>query len=435
MALIRCSKCGNLASSRSANCPSCGAPIGTAEQTTQPTVADSIAENKSRTLNDVLSERSTDTTIADAYAEERHDEEQHPTPVVPIAPVTPTILTNETAEPIAEGGDGNGSNSNGGDGYGGDNYNANDLDDHIIDDYEAEILRHKRTSNGFMIAAIILLVLLIPAAYLSISYGIKQKTIKENYEIVQSARRIFEDENAMLQRNAADLVTELEGLKDKNDTMMLKYQEAVVMLEQLQREKTYNYEQLAKYKREVATLREVMKGYLRQIDSLNTINSNLQKQNVAYKKEISTAQLRADVAEEKADELNTKVRIGSVIQASGIRMAALNANSKEVKRIKLAKRLRVDFDLTANELAEPGEKSIYICITGPDGYLLASADMVVFNFEGSEMMASAMRKVDYENESVPVSIFYDGAAFTKGTYTVDIYIDGRHSGSKDVYFE
>ena len=178
-----------------------------------------------------------------------------------------------------------------------------------------------------------------------------------------------------------------------------------------------------------------MKGYLKQIDSLNTINSNLQAQNVAYKKEISTAQLRADVAEEKADELNTKVRIGAVIRASGIRMFALNDKSKEVRRIRQAKRLRVDFELTANELAEPGEKSIYICITPPDGYVLSSNEVIAFNYEGSEMMASAMRKVDYENQSVPVSIFYDGVAFEAGTYKVDIYIDGRHSGSQETYFE
>jgi hypothetical protein len=305
----------------------------------------------------------------------------------------------------------------------------------MIDDYEAEIACQKRTANGFKLAAIAFLIMLIPAAYFSLSLGMKQKTIKANLEIVESARRIFEDENAMLQRNAEDLVTELESLKDQNDTMMVKYHEAVVMLEQLQKEKTYNYEQLAKYKKEVTTLRNVMKGYLRQIDSLNTINSNLQAQNVAYKKEINTANLRADVAEEKADELNTKVRIGSVIQAGGIRMAALNANSKEVKRIKMAKRLKVDFELAPNELAEPGEKTIYIRITGTDGYMLPASEVTVFNFEGSEMMASAKRKVDYENESVPVSIFYDGESFTKGTYKVDIYIDGRHCGEVKKHFD
>ena len=412
MALIRCSNCGNLASSKTANCPTCGAPIGTSAPETQTTVAESIAEAQPRTLNDIMRERSAQTTLADSFIEEKRETTPPPPPAAPqhVEPQQEYMPKNE---------------DNAYDGY----------SDNMIDDYEAEIARQKRTANGFKLAAIAFLIMLIPAAYFSLSLGMKQKTIKANLEIVESARRIFEDENAMLQRNAEDLVTELESLKDQNDTMMVKYHEAVVMLEQLQKEKTYNYEQLAKYKKEVTTLRNVMKGYLRQIDSLNTINSNLQAQNVAYKKEINTANLRADVAEEKADELNTKVRIGSVIQAGGIRMAALNANSKEVKRIKMAKRLTVDFELAPNELAEPGEKTIYIRITGPDGYMLPASEVTVFNFEGSEMMASAKRKVDYENESVPVSIFYDGEAFAKGTYAVEIYIDGRMSGSKEVYFE
>lgn len=428
MALIRCNSCGNLASSKTANCPICGAPIASAEQKTQPTAAEPkveanaapVAEPKTesapRTLNDILRERSTQTTLGDSYLDQKSEESpaQEDTAVV----VPPVVSTPETPTPAGGG--------NGGSG---------DYNDNVIDDYEAEIARHKRTSNGFMLCAIIAIVLLIPAAYFSISLGMQKKTIEDNLEIVESARRIFEDENSMLQRNAEDLVTELEGLKDQNDTMMLKYQEAVVMLEQLQREKTYNYEQLAKYKKEVATLRNVMKGYLRQIDSLNTINSNLQAQNIQYKKEINTAQMRADVAEEKADELNTKVRIGSVIQASGIRMTALNAKSNEVKRMRLAKRLKVDFDLTANELAEPGEKSVYLRILGPDGYLLAPSEVILFSFEGDEMRASAVRKVDYENESVPVSIFYDGETFTNGTYTVEIYVDGRLSGSKEIYFD
>lgn len=431
MALIRCNSCGNLASSKTANCPICGAPIATAEQKAQPTAAEPKveanatpvvepkAESAPRTLNDILRERSAQTTLGDSYLDQKSEESPAKEDTTVVVP--PVVSTPEATTPA--GGDN------------GDNGGSGDYNDNVIDDYEAEIARHKRTSNGFMLCAIIAIVLLIPAAYFSISLGMQKKTIEDNLEIVESARRIFEDENSMLQRNAEDLVTELEGLKDQNDTMMLKYQEAVVMLEQLQREKTYNYEQLAKYKKEVATLRNVMKGYLRQIDSLNTINSNLQAQNIQYKKEINTAQMRADVAEEKADELNTKVRIGSVIQASGIRMTALNAKSNEVKRMRLAKRLKVDFDLTANELAEPGEKSVYLRILGPDGYLLAPSEVILFSFEGDEMRASAVRKVDYENESVPVSIFYDGETFTNGTYTVEIYVDGRLSGSKEIYFD
>ena len=422
MALIRCKKCGNLASSRAKACPICGEPIaadveqqGVEVAPQAKTLNDIIAEQqRTHTLNEQLGGESAEEATpavekeADGAAEAVAEAEQ--TPKAERSSFEQRIAERLAEEPMRD-------------------YNPQ------IEDYEVELMARERSIKGFRAALIVVILLLIPSLYFTVTWGLKAKVIEEDYAIVESARMLFEEQNAMLQRDAESLVTELQQLKDRNDTMMLKYQEAVVMLEQLQREKTYNYEQLARYKKEVNTLRGVMKGYLRQIDSLNTINNTLQAQNVAYKKEISTAQMRADVAEEKADELGTKIRIGAVIRASGIRMVALNDRNKEVKRIKQAARLRVDFELTANELAEPGEKSIYICITSPDGYVLSPANMILFRFEGEDIAASAMRKVDYDNQSVPVSIFYDGAAFERGTYKVDIYIDGRHSGSQESYFE
>lgn len=131
-----------------------------------------------------------------------------------------------------------------------------------------------------------------------------------------------------------------------------------------------------------------MRGYLHQIDSLNTLNKKLIDENVSYRKEITTAQMRAEMAEEKAQELNNKVRQGSVINARGIRMVALNARSKEVSRIKNAERLRVDFTLTANALATPGEKTIYVRILSPDGYVLSSESVPTFEFEGERLSYS-----------------------------------------------
>lgn len=409
-------------SSRSKACPVCGEPIA-AETIAPQTIADNAP--KAKTLNDIIAERgSAPRTLHDTLSSE-------PTPTPTTTPAEPAPAHTEEREERREEArkeeHSEGATSQ-------PSEPARDYE-REIEDYEDELWRRDRSIKGFRWALIITIIVLIPSLCFCIMWGLKAKAIEEDYAIVESARKLFEEQNTMLQHDAESLVSELEELKDKNDTMMIKYQEAVVMLEQLQKEKTYNYEQLARYKKEVNTLRGVMKGYLRQIDSLNTINNTLQAQNVAYKKEISSAQLRADVAEEKADELDTKVRIGAVIRSGGIRMVALNERSKEVKRIRQAARLRVDFELTANELAEPGEKSIYVCITGPDGYVLSPAEMILFTFEGEEMMASAVRKVDYENQSVPVSIFYDGASFTKGTYKVDIYIDGRHSGSQERYFE
>ena len=440
MALIRCNKCGNLASSRSSACPICGEPIAaqpaapTTESTTQPvppvvntqptpevtatrveSTKTEVSTNQPKTLNDILAERSSQNktvhdTLSGNAGEEAKLEQSSPMGVVTPMPVA-------TPEP---------------------QHDDYDYDDNIrsVEEYEADIRRHKRNSLGFMVASGILLILMCGA----LVWGIMERNDKTAYE--ETMRKVLGETEAaaegqlnLLRSNAEDLVGQLEKYKNDNDSMAIRYDEAVKMLAELEKENSYTLDQLRRYQNEVQTLKNIMKQYVRQIDSLNTVNKSLVTENKQYKKEISSANLRANQAEENANELNAKVRQGSVIKVSGIKMFSLNAKSNEVRRIKQAKRLRVDFELTANDLAEPGEKSVYICIYNPDGYLLLSSDMVMFNYEGKDIMASAVRKVDYENNTVPVSIFYDGEAFGKGTYKVEVYIDGRLCGNAEHYFD
>ena len=244
MALIRCKKCGNPASSRSKACPICGEPIAqevaventtteSAPQSTPQSVTsapqtlnDILAESRAsqpQTLNERLAASQESAEKAQPSTEEATTAEAEPTPIVP-----PVVQYDYPAE------------------------------DFNIDDVEEELRRRDRSVKGYKTAVIILALLLIPLTFFVVRYAGKVKTVEEDYALVESARKIFEEQNSLLQRDAESLVSELESLKDKNDTMMVKYQEAVTMLEQLQKEKTYNYEQLARYKREVATLKGVI---------------------------------------------------------------------------------------------------------------------------------------------------------------------------------
>ena len=142
--------------------------------------------------------------------------------------------------------------------------------------------------------------------------------------------------------------------------------------------------------------------------------------------------MRAEMAEERAEELNNKVRVGAVIRARSITLQALNNRGKEVTRVKNATRLLVDFTLAANELAEPGNKAIYACVTSPEGYLIANNNASTFTFEGEQKVFSNVREVEYKGDDLPVHIFVDGSGFTAGTYHVEIYTDGKLIGEADV---
>lgn len=435
MALIRCSQCGNLASSRSAVCPICGNKIA-AEQTTPPaTESTHIVESapeveapteattatQPKTLNEILAARQARATLNDMHAE---------------ATETSESADEESSTPVAGVGMGMTAGASYSSNDTSNNYEYND-NVRTVEEYEEEIRRGKRKAGGFMVGCIVLLIIIATLSVLYIKKADDYSKINESVKVlVSDANDRHELEADLLRSNAEDLVEQLEKYKGDNDSMAMRYEEAVKMLAELEESNGHTLDQLRRYQKEVETLKGIMRQYVRQIDSLNNVASTLKSENKTMKEQIKTQELLVSQAEERADELGTKVRQGSVIQVSAIKAYPLNANSKEVKKIKVAKRLRVDFELTANALAEPGEKSVYICIKDPDGYLMTSKnETIIFDYEGDEIMASAVRKVDYENNMVPVSIYYDSNSFSKGTYSIDIYIDGRHCGSAKQYFD
>lgn len=437
MALIRCSKCGNLVSDKASACPICGEEVGAPAAAAPKTLNDILAERGAApvTVNDRLQQQSAGQTPPSQQSDRTGR-------VVAEEPLSGQTEREESVRPRQMGEESGAQSGFAGPTPGREDRRSPDedyrpadrYDDERYDDFEE---RRRRSLMGYRIALIILILIIIPLAFFFAKYVNKVREVERNAELVTSAKQLLEQENSQLEADVQDYIAEFESMKIQNDTMLIKYQEAKALADRLQKEKTYNYNELNKYKRELATLKDVMKGYLRQIDSLNSINKHLQAENISYKKEITTAQLRADVAEEKAEELNTKVRIGSVIRARSIALSPLNAKSKPVSRVKNAERLRVDFELTANELAEPGQKTVYVRILSPDGYLLSPDNVITFPFEGDALLASAERTVDYENNDVPVSIFYDYSrkGLAAGTYKVQLYTEGRLIGETDIYLK
>ena len=298
-------------------------------------------------------------------------------------------------------------------------YEDDRYDDYDTPDVDAAV---KKSIRGYRVVIVLLAVILagISALYFNIN-----RQQQRDFELLKVDRD-------SIQSDLTHLINEYDSLKFTNDTIAAKLVEANEMMEQLKRERRWNYAKIKEYEKEVGTLRSVMRNYLKQIDSLNSLNKKLVAENVSYRKEISTANLRADVAEEKASELANKVRQCAVLRARSIGMVALNSRENEVSRVKNAAILRVDFAITPNELAAPGNRKVYLCIKSPDGYLLTSESMPTFEYQGLNMGYSAVREVDYQNEDVEVSIYYHGSGFTEGQYSIELYTDGNLIGSGSV---
>ena len=300
----------------------------------------------------------------------------------------------------------------------------NDYGEQYEDDYDQyeEQQGDNKAVRGYRIVIIILAVILVA---LSVVYFNMHREQAAEYALL-------EEDRTKIQGDLDSLIVSFDDLKIQNDSIAASLEEANQIMEQLKNERRLNYAKIRAYEKEVGTLRTVMQGYIRQIDSLNNINQKLTKENVSYKKQISTQKLRAEMAEERAEELNNKVRAGAVIRARSITLKTLNNKGKEVTRVKMAARLYVDFALSANDLAEPGNRPVYVCITSPEGYLIANADAATFSFEGEPKVYSAMREVDYDCSDLGVGIYVNGNGFTAGTYHVEIYVDGRLAGANDI---
>lgn len=283
-----------------------------------------------------------------------------------------------------------------------------------------------KSIRGYRVVIILLAVIL---AAMSILYFNIHRQQQADYELLQVDRD-------SIQSNLSHLMDDFDNLKINNDSITaslgMERERADSLMERLKKERSWSYAKIKQYEKEVGTLQTLMRNYLRQIDSLNTLNKKLISENVSYRKEISTISQRAELAEEKAAELDNMVKQGSVLKARNIRLTALNAKSKEVTRIKNAARLRTDFTLAANELTTPGDKTVYVRILAPDGYVLSSEGAPTFDYEGERLSYSAHRSIDYQNEDIDVGIFYNGSGFTAGKYTVQLYAEGRLIGSSEI---
>ncbi len=280
--------------------------------------------------------------------------------------------------------------------------------------------------KGYKMVIVIMTVLLI-----AISFQYFRQV-----NILRGSEEALTEERDTLQNRLGLLMTDFENIQTENDTInqMLGIEKlrADSLMTRLKQERSWSYAKLKKYEKELGTLRTVMKGYVHQIDSLNQMNQKLTAENRRVTRELSGAKLRAEAAEEQNQEFKSKLKKGAIIRARDISLKALRSNDKETSRVRNASRLRSDLVLSANELAIPGVRMVYIRITGPEGYVLAGEGGSLFEYEGDKISFSASREVDYQGEDLNVSLYYNGGGISAGKYILEVYLDGYIVGTNEI---
>ncbi|MFA6770230.1 MAG: hypothetical protein WCR71_03565 [Bacteroidales bacterium] len=205
------------------------------------------------------------------------------------------------------------------------------------------------------------------------------------------------------------------------------------LIERVKKTEATNRTKIRQYEKELGTLRSIMRSYILQIDSLNTLNISLRKDAVLARDEAKQTLRRYDDLRTTTDEYAKKVEVGSVLKGRGFILTAINSRDNETDRSSRAAKLKTCMNLIENSIAIKGPRRIYIRVKGPDGILMTSSQQQVFTSNGEQMIYSAVREVDYQGSELEVCIFFStNQSFGKGVYTVDIYTEEGQLGSTDL---
>jgi hypothetical protein len=256
------------------------------------------------------------------------------------------------------------------------------------------------------------------------------------YSYVGQKKRMVEMEVVLTQEKdslANELKLMVHGydtLKTNNDSLNAKLQKERSRIIQLLNLNASNVQLIKKYKGEISTMREIMKSYIVQIDSLNTRNKILVAENQDIKEQITTVK-KSNVALAKVkEELSTKVEIASQIQAKDIVTVALNKSRKETTRLDRIEKLKICFTLRENPIAKAGEKIVYLRIIRPDSIAVSTSSENLFDFNGTKLIYTASRQVEYINQDIDMCIFVDNNKdFIVGNYKAELYLEGALIGS------
>lgn len=227
--------------------------------------------------------------------------------------------------------------------------------------------------------------------------------------------------------------------KSKADSLNIQKEKIISLMSDLDKSRrngSLNAQKIAQLNKENTTLRSIMKSYVFQIDSLNTLNVKLNSELTQTNNKLESTQSERDQYKKEATEKAEQVRIGAKLQAfnfksNGLKMK-INNTTDETNRARNCVQIQSSFTLSENPLNKSGNKTIYLQITDPSGKILQTKSNYTIETENGIVAYSDKKDVNYQNKQLDMSIYYDFASneeAIKGTYKIKIFCDGSVAGT------
>ncbi len=245
-----------------------------------------------------------------------------------------------------------------------------------------------------------------------------------------------------IQVELTKIIVGYDSLKIENDTiteqMYFAQTRVKDLLMEVEQTKKISLEKINRYQKEVTTLRDIMRNYIFQIDSLNRRNQVLMAENFEVKEQAKQVESQNVQLSHEKQELEQNLRKAAALEALDIAAEGLNERNKETRFANRTALIRINLTLSKNVTTKRGAKNIYIRIMRPDQLLLSKSASDLFQFEDLKIQYSAVREVNYEGNELPVAIYWDNNGekeLIPGEYTADVFADGNNIGTAKFTFK
>ena len=283
--------------------------------------------------------------------------------------------------------------------------------------------------------SLVILALIAGAVWLFLNLQEQKQVNQDMKELAALDKQEMENEYERFALQYSEMKTQInnDSIVEQLTQEQLKTQK---LLEELKKVKSDDAREITRLKKELATVRAVLRDYVMQIDSLNRLNENLKRENTRVTAELEQrTQQVVGLSSEKAS-LSEKVAIAAQLDATNISLMLLDKKDKAMKKPKLkdCRKMQVSFTISRNVTASNGNRTVYVRIQNPGGNVLGGGG--TFPFENRDIECSARKVVEYTGEETNVSVYWPVTQMLEsGQYRVSIFADGHMIGSRTFNFE
>jgi len=282
-----------------------------------------------------------------------------------------------------------------------------------------------------LVAVIVLLI--AGVAYLAYSLNQEKQVNKDMQELAVLEKQEMENEYQQFADQYSEMKTRINN--DSIINQLTREQERTKqLLEELRQTKANDAAEITRLKKELATVRAVLRSYVLQIDSLNQLNAELMDENNRVRSELEYTNQQNMALASSNMTLSEKVAIASQLNATNISLMPLNKKGKDNKYMKKARILQVAFNIARNVTAANGTREIFIRVTNPMGDALNGGGS--FTYENRQLAYTMKRSIDYSGEETSITATWPiNETLPGGSYNVSIFADGNMIGSRNFTFE